>query len=44
MDEVLIGGPERRAIVIQDYDPGWPAKFEGAAGYELEAILARAEA
>src|SRR5579884_2135462 len=23
----LIGGPERRRIVIADYDPDWPARF-----------------
>jgi GrpB-like predicted nucleotidyltransferase (UPF0157 family) len=27
LNEVLIGGPERRAIVIADYDPDWPARF-----------------
>jgi GrpB-like predicted nucleotidyltransferase (UPF0157 family) len=28
LDEVLVGGRERRRIVIVDYDPGWPARFE----------------
>jgi GrpB-like predicted nucleotidyltransferase (UPF0157 family) len=28
LDGVLIGGRERRAIVIADYDPAWPARFE----------------
>src|SRR4051794_11403390 len=37
MDEVLIGGIEKRAIVIVDYDPSWPAKFQQHA-----AMLARA--
>lgn len=23
----LIGGPERRDVVLVDYDPGWPARF-----------------
>ena len=24
----LIGGPEKRAIIIADYDPQWPAKYQ----------------
>lgn len=28
LDRVLIGGRERRTIVIVDYDPGWPHRFE----------------
>ena len=28
LDQVLVGGRERRAIVIADYDPRWPARFE----------------
>jgi GrpB-like predicted nucleotidyltransferase (UPF0157 family) len=28
LDRVLIGGRERREIVIADYDPAWPARFE----------------
>ena len=28
VDEVLIGGREKRAIVIVDYDDSWPARFE----------------
>lgn len=27
-DGVLIGGREKRQIVIVDYDPGWPARYE----------------
>jgi GrpB-like predicted nucleotidyltransferase (UPF0157 family) len=27
-DAVFIGGPEKRAIVIEDYDPAWRASFE----------------
>ena len=23
----LVGGPERRDVVLVDYDPGWPARF-----------------
>jgi len=28
LDRVLIGGREKREIVIADYDPGWPARAE----------------
>lgn len=28
LDEVLIGGREKREIVIVDYDSAWPARFE----------------
>jgi len=28
LDQVLVGGRERRRIVIVDYDPTWPARFE----------------
>jgi len=28
LDSVLIGGRERREIVIADYDPGWPRRFD----------------
>lgn len=28
LDQVLVGGRERRRIVIIDYDPAWPARFE----------------
>ena len=28
LDEVLVGGREQRKIVIADYDPAWPARFE----------------
>lgn len=28
METGLIGGVEKREIVIVDYDPAWPAKFE----------------
>jgi GrpB-like predicted nucleotidyltransferase (UPF0157 family) len=27
LDQVLIGGREKREIVIVDYDPAWPARF-----------------
>ena len=32
MDEVLIGGIEKREIVIVEYDPYWPEKFQKHAG------------
>jgi len=28
LDQVLIGGRERRAIVIVEYDPAWPPRFD----------------
>ena len=28
LDEVLIGGREQRPVVIVDYDPAWPKRFE----------------
>jgi GrpB-like predicted nucleotidyltransferase (UPF0157 family) len=28
LDQVLVGGREHRPIVIADYDPSWPARFE----------------
>ncbi len=28
LDKILIGGRERREIVIVDYDPAWPQRFE----------------
>lgn len=28
LDQVLVGGREKRKIVIVDYDPAWPARFE----------------
>ena len=28
LDKVLIGGRERRVIVIADYDPDWPRRFD----------------
>src|SRR5262245_33053008 len=37
VNDVLIGGVEKRPIVIVDYDPLWPEKFRGHA-----ARLARA--
>ena len=37
MSDVLIGGIEKREIVIADYDPLWPRRFQ-----EQAAILSRA--
>lgn len=28
LEQVLVGGIERRPIVVADYDPGWPARYE----------------
>jgi GrpB-like predicted nucleotidyltransferase (UPF0157 family) len=36
LDRVLVGGRERRAIVIADPDPAWPRRFEA----ERERLLA----
>jgi GrpB-like predicted nucleotidyltransferase (UPF0157 family) len=36
-DAVFIGGPEKRDIVIEDYDPAWTARFE-----QVDAALRRA--
>ena len=36
-DAVFIGGPEKRSIVIEDYDPAWTARFE-----QVHAALQRA--
>lgn len=38
LDEVLIGGRERRPVVIVDYDPAWPARFEEQAGRVRRAL------
>jgi len=38
----LIGGPERRAIRILDYDPEWPRTFEAHAKGIVAALGARA--
>jgi GrpB-like predicted nucleotidyltransferase (UPF0157 family)/predicted N-acetyltransferase YhbS len=34
----LIGGPEKRPIVIVDYDPQWPAKYQEHASRILQAV------
>ena len=42
LDRVLIGGRERREIVIADYDPAWPARFEVERVRIAEALGDRA--
>lgn len=42
MDEVLIGGVEKRAIVIADYDPRWPAQFQKHAEILSRALGSKA--
>jgi len=37
-DAVFIGGPEKRAIVIEDYDPAWAARFEQVQASLREAL------
>jgi GrpB-like predicted nucleotidyltransferase (UPF0157 family) len=41
-DAVFIGGPEKRAIVIEEYDPAWPARFEQAKASLADALGSRA--
>jgi GrpB-like predicted nucleotidyltransferase (UPF0157 family) len=38
LDDVLIGGREKRAIVIDDYDPAWPARYSAERARILNAI------
>jgi GrpB-like predicted nucleotidyltransferase (UPF0157 family) len=42
LDLVLIGGRERRPIVIVDYDPEWPARFERERERIRDALGVRA--
>jgi GrpB-like predicted nucleotidyltransferase (UPF0157 family) len=35
---VLVGGPERRAIELRDYDPAWPERFAALRAPLLEAL------
>ena len=37
-DAVFIGGPEKRAIVIEEYDPAWAARFEQVKASLAEAL------
>jgi GrpB-like predicted nucleotidyltransferase (UPF0157 family)/GNAT superfamily N-acetyltransferase len=41
LDRVLIGGRERRDVVIADYDPAWPRRFD-AEHDRIAAALRRA--
>jgi GrpB-like predicted nucleotidyltransferase (UPF0157 family) len=43
LDRVLIGGRERRTIVIADYDPGWPHRFEQEREKIARALGVRAQ-
>jgi GrpB-like predicted nucleotidyltransferase (UPF0157 family) len=43
-DEALIGGREKRAIVIVDYDVSWPQRFEHERAHVLAALGARVHA
>jgi hypothetical protein len=38
LDRVLIGGREKRAIVIVDYDPSWPKRFEAQRERIIKAL------
>ncbi len=38
MNDVLIGGIEKREIVVVDYDPLWPGKFQKHAGHIVQAL------
>ena len=38
MNEVLIGGVEKREILIVDYDPVWPEKFQKHAAILSQAL------
>ena len=38
LDDVLIGGREKRAIVIADYDPAWVTRYEAERAKILGAI------
>ena len=43
MDGVIIGGPEKRPIVIVDYDPKWPSRFQTHADTIRAALGAAAQ-
>ena len=42
MDDELIGGIEKREIVVVDYDPCWPEKFQKHAAILLRALGSKA--
>ena len=41
-DAVFIGGPEKRAIVIEEHDPAWAARFEQVQASLREALGTKA--
>ena len=41
-DTVFIGGPEKRAIVIEEYDPAWAARFEQVQAALQQALQTQA--
>jgi GrpB-like predicted nucleotidyltransferase (UPF0157 family) len=42
MDEVLIGSIEKREIIVVDYDPRWPEKFQKHAEIIRQALGSKA--
>ena len=44
MSEVLIGGIEKREIIVVDYDPRWPETFQKYAGMLKRALGVKAHA
>ncbi len=42
LDRVLVGGRERRRIVIADYDPAWPVRFDAERARVASALGDRA--
>ncbi len=42
LDRVLVGGPEKRSVVIADYDPAWPGRFAAERARIREALGAAA--
>jgi GrpB-like predicted nucleotidyltransferase (UPF0157 family) len=42
MSDILIGGIEKREIVITDYDPSWPDKFQKHSALITRALGSRA--
>jgi GrpB-like predicted nucleotidyltransferase (UPF0157 family) len=38
LEEVLIGGREKRPIVLVEYDPSWPLRFEGERDRIAQAL------
>ncbi|MEC5182389.1 GrpB family protein [Arthrobacter sp. CG_A4] len=44
LDAVLIGGRKERAIVIVDYDTGWPQRFDALTQTIRDAVSEKAVA